>query len=123
MRDGARTTGAALEAHYRFVLWLVPAVERFPRSQKFLLGDRIQTTAMDVLEQLVEATYTRQHERHRGVHADNSTERPGERRAFRDGHVENRVPPLLPRSAREGQPHRKRAAATAAGHWMNMRRD
>lgn len=28
----------ALESHYRFLLWLVPAVERFPRSQKFLLG-------------------------------------------------------------------------------------
>ena len=40
--DRARTTGAALEAHYRFLLWLVPALERFPRSRKFLLGDRIQ---------------------------------------------------------------------------------
>ena len=52
-------TGAALESHYRFMLWLVPAVERFPRSQKFLLGDRIQATALDVLERLIEATYTR----------------------------------------------------------------
>ena len=25
---------------YRFLLWLVPTVEKFPRSQKFLLGDR-----------------------------------------------------------------------------------
>ena len=53
-----------MEAHYRFVVWLVPTVERFPRSQKFLLGDRIQATAMDVLEQLVEATYTKQREGH-----------------------------------------------------------
>ena len=45
-RDASRTTGAALESHYRFLLWLVPAVERFPRSQKFLLGDRIQGTAL-----------------------------------------------------------------------------
>ena len=44
-QDSARTTGPALEAHYRFLLWLVPAVERFPRSQKFLLGDRMQRTA------------------------------------------------------------------------------
>ena len=57
--DRARETGPALEAHYRFILWLVPAVERFPRSQKFLLGDRIQSTATDVLEALIEATYTR----------------------------------------------------------------
>ena len=40
-------------------MWLVPAVEKFPRTQKFLLGDRIQTTALDVLECLIEATYTR----------------------------------------------------------------
>lgn len=57
--DGARGTGPALESHYRFLLWLVPAVERFPRSQKFQLGDRIQGTALEVLESLVEATYTR----------------------------------------------------------------
>lgn len=47
------------ESHYRFILWLVPTVERFPRRQKFLLGDRIQATALDVLERLIEATYTR----------------------------------------------------------------
>ncbi len=62
MQDRARETGAALEAHYRFILWLVPAVGRFPRSQKFLLGDRIQGVALDVLEALIEATYTRQRE-------------------------------------------------------------
>ena len=57
--DAARRTGPALEAMYRFVLWLVPTVERFPRSQKFLLGDRLQATALDVLERLIDATYTR----------------------------------------------------------------
>jgi len=62
--DRARETGPALEAHYRFLLWLVPTLERFPRSQKFLLGDRIQSNTLDVLESLVEATYTRQ----RGPH-------------------------------------------------------
>ena len=34
----ARRTGPALEAMYRFMLWLVPTVEKFPRSQKFLLA-------------------------------------------------------------------------------------
>ncbi len=38
--DQARQTGPALEAMYRFVLWLVPTVEKFSRRQKFLLGDR-----------------------------------------------------------------------------------
>jgi hypothetical protein len=32
--------GPGLEAMYRFTLWLVPTVEKFPRGQKFLLGDR-----------------------------------------------------------------------------------
>lgn len=35
---------------YRFVLWLVPTVEKFPRRQKFLLGDRLQATALDLLD-------------------------------------------------------------------------
>ena len=48
-REAARRTGPALEAMYRFMLSLVPAVEKFPRGQKFLLGGRIQTTAMEVL--------------------------------------------------------------------------
>lgn len=59
MADNARRTGPALEAHQQFLLWLIPTVEKFPRSQKFLLGDRIQATALDVLEALIEATYSR----------------------------------------------------------------
>ena len=62
--SGARAVGPALESHYRFLLWLVPTVDRFPRKQKFLLGDRIQTTALDVLEALIEATYTRRRSGH-----------------------------------------------------------
>ena len=54
--DGAKRTGP-LESMYRFVLWLVPTVEGFLRRQRFLLGDRLQATALDVLERLVEATY------------------------------------------------------------------
>jgi hypothetical protein len=56
---GARRHGPALEKAYQFMLWLIPTVERFPRGQRFLLGDRIQTTALDALEGLIEATYSR----------------------------------------------------------------
>ena len=48
-----------LEKMYQFVLWLVPTVDKFPRAQKFLIGDRIQTGALDVLEHLIEAAYSR----------------------------------------------------------------
>jgi hypothetical protein len=41
------------------MLWLTRTVERLPRSHKFLLGDRMQSARLDILEGLVEATYTR----------------------------------------------------------------
>ena len=59
-----RNTGPVLEMHYRFILWLIPTVSRMPRNQKFLLGDRIQKTALDVLESLIEATYTHRRKNH-----------------------------------------------------------
>ena len=68
--SSARQGGPALEAMYQFLLWLIPAVEKFPRAQKFLLGDRIQNAALDVLERLIEATYTRQREPTAGYAAD-----------------------------------------------------
>ena len=55
----ARRIGPALDAHYRLILWLVPTLAGFPRSQKFLLGDRIQGIALDILEELIDATYSK----------------------------------------------------------------
>jgi hypothetical protein len=43
-----------------------PGLDKLPRSQKFLLGDRIQTTALDLLERLIEATYSKARERSLG---------------------------------------------------------
>ena len=59
MKQQKPTTGQVL-AEEAFALneWILGAVEKFPRSQKFLLGDRIQTAALDLLLALVEATYT-----------------------------------------------------------------
>jgi hypothetical protein len=48
-----------LEKMHQFLLWLMPVVDRFPRAQRFLLGERIQGTALDVMERLVEAAYSR----------------------------------------------------------------
>ena len=44
--EGARGYGPALERTYQFVLWLVPTLDKFPRSQRFLLGDRIEAAAL-----------------------------------------------------------------------------
>ena len=64
MADNSKRTGAAIEAHYQFLLWLGPALENFPKNQKFTLGDRIQNQALDVLDALIEATYTRERTQH-----------------------------------------------------------
>jgi hypothetical protein len=53
--DNSKRTGAAVEAHYQFLVWLLPTVEKFPKSHKFTLGDRIETNALNVLEALIEA--------------------------------------------------------------------
>ena len=43
--DNSKRTGAAIEAHYQFLVWLVPTIEKFPKSHRFTIGDRIETIA------------------------------------------------------------------------------
>jgi hypothetical protein len=38
MADQSRRTGPTVEAYYQFLRWLVPVIEKFPRSQSFLLS-------------------------------------------------------------------------------------
>jgi hypothetical protein len=64
MTDNSRRTGTAIESHYRFLAWLVPTIEKFPKNHKFTVGDRIQVIALDVLEALIEATYTKERLQH-----------------------------------------------------------
>ncbi len=40
-----------------FILWLIQKINKFPRSQKFVLGDRIETLFLEILELLIEANY------------------------------------------------------------------
>ena len=55
----AESTLKAVPKLYDVISWLLGRVEKFPRSQKFTLGDRIVNLALDMLELLIEATYTR----------------------------------------------------------------
>lgn len=45
---------------YDFILWLLPKLAKFPREQRFLLGDRIEMTLLDCLELLIEANYSKE---------------------------------------------------------------
>ena len=49
-----------MEAIYPLLLWLIPRLEQFPRCQKFLLADHLQQQAMAVLDELINATYSRE---------------------------------------------------------------
>lgn len=55
-----QATGQVLaEEIFGFNTWVLGAVEKFPKGQKFLLGDRIQSAAIELMMAVVEATYTR----------------------------------------------------------------
>ena len=49
----------AVQACHELLLWLIPQLDKFPRSRRFTLGERIEAGLLDVLELLVEAAYTR----------------------------------------------------------------
>jgi hypothetical protein len=49
----------AITKLYEFILWIIPKLEKFPRNQKFLIADRIETVLPDVLDLLIEAAYSK----------------------------------------------------------------
>lgn len=64
MTESSRNHAPVLEKMFQFLLWLIPAVEKFPRTQKFTLGDRIQSSALDMQEPLIAATYSEKSSHH-----------------------------------------------------------
>ena len=47
---------------YDLLLWIIPLIGRFPRSHRFLLGDRIEVNLLEILDDLIEAYYTKNKE-------------------------------------------------------------
>ena len=43
-----------------FLNWLLPTTEKFPKKVRFTLSQRIDNLALDVVEDLVEARYSRE---------------------------------------------------------------
>ena len=44
---------------YDFTKWLLDRVDGFPKNQRFIFGQRLTDHALDILELLVEAAYSR----------------------------------------------------------------
>jgi len=49
----------AITKLYDLLLWMIPKLVKFPRSQKFVIGDRIENMMLDILELLIEAAYSK----------------------------------------------------------------
>jgi len=56
--DRAPAEPALVTQAYDLLLWLINHVGKFPRSHRFVLGERIETSMLTVLMLLVEAAYT-----------------------------------------------------------------
>lgn len=49
----------AITKLYDFLFWIVPKLEKFPRSKKLIIADRIEAVLLDVLDLLIEAAYSK----------------------------------------------------------------
>lgn len=45
---------------YDLLIYIIPQVAKFPRSERYLIGERLESAGFDVLELLLEACYTRE---------------------------------------------------------------
>lgn len=53
-------TPQAVQSCHELLLWLIPQVEKFPRAHRFTLGERLEERLLEILENLVEAAYSKQ---------------------------------------------------------------
>ncbi len=56
----AREELAVIQKAYDLVKWSCGHTSKFPRSHRFVLGERIERRLYDLLEVLIQARYTRQ---------------------------------------------------------------
>ena len=47
------------EKTYELILWLYPTVSKFPKSQRFVLGQHIENTALKILEGIIHSNQER----------------------------------------------------------------
>ena len=54
------TSDNVLTKLHDLLLYMVPQLAKFPRDQKFLLGDRIEVKVLDVQELCLRACYSKE---------------------------------------------------------------
>ena len=53
-------TPQAVQHCHELLLWMIPQLDKFPRQRRFTLGARLEVGVIEVMELLIEASYTRQ---------------------------------------------------------------
>jgi hypothetical protein len=56
MLDSMTETAVVVQKAYEWNLWILPKVEKFPRSYRFSIGQNLVETSLDLLMHLVDAT-------------------------------------------------------------------
>ena len=56
------TQSPLLVKTYDFLKWLLPVTEKFPKSQRFVMAQRLQQTSLSFYELLIEARHVRPNE-------------------------------------------------------------
>jgi len=52
-----------VEHYYEFCVWLLPKVSKFQKDQKYILGTRLQNTALDALEYILDSALSEKSEK------------------------------------------------------------
>lgn len=53
-----KSVSPVVEKHYKLIIWFLPKLSKYPKDQRFLLGDRIEKLMLEILELLVMANYS-----------------------------------------------------------------
>lgn len=44
-----------LEKHYEMILWMFPLINRFPQKQRFVFGQQMQNSLLEILKNIISA--------------------------------------------------------------------
>lgn len=59
-----KTSESIVMKNYELLKFAIPIINRLPKSQRFILGDRMQNHLLDLLERLMEAMYAPKNQKH-----------------------------------------------------------
>jgi hypothetical protein len=59
-----RNTTKSVDDCHQLLLWIIPLLTQFPRSHRFTLGTRVEEYLLDVLENLLKATWQANKKQH-----------------------------------------------------------